>query len=316
MNSEERLFVKGSAGGSFRPRGLLAVGVGLVLCGLLPSPSRASLIWESNVGSALPLSGFLANGVSGAPTPFNGLQIVNLDAQHAFPFLGTTYDSLSIGTSGFIWLNAQQPNTAQCCLLSNAPSALLAFEQGSARIAPGWAALRPDVGGSIDFNQISDANGNRTVITYDNVAADADANHNVTFQVQLFTSGKIIFSYQDFDGNSLGSNAATVLGLTPGGDFSPQIVDFLSVLAGNSLVTNSASLYDFLTVTNGLNLSGNSIVFTPQTVSGVGSSGTSGWLVSAAAAVPEPSSLIPVAATLFLLTLIYQRRTRITKYKV
>jgi len=73
---------------------------------------------------------------------------------------------------------------------------------------------------------------------------------------------------------------------------------------------------DFLTVTNGLNLSGNSIVFTPQTVSGVGSSGTSGWLVSAAAAVPEPSSLIPVAATLFLLTLIYQRRTRITKYKV
>jgi len=289
------------------------LGVGLVLCGLLPSTSRASLIWESNVGSALPLSGFLANGVSGPPSPSNGLQIVNLDVQHALIFEGVTYSSLNIATSGFIWLGSDQ-NTAQCCILGNSMDALTSFKQGPARIAPGWAALRPDLGGQIDFNQISDAGGNRTVITYQNVATDAT--HNVTFQVQLFTNGTIIFSYLNFDGTSLGPNVATVLGLTAGGDFSPDLVDLLNVLAGNPVDTNSASLFDYLSVTKGLNLSGNSIVFTPKTISGVGSGGTNGWLVSAAVAAPEPSSLIPVAATLFFLTFIYKRRTRTTKYKV
>ena len=309
MNSEERLFVKGSAGGSFRPRGLLAVGVGLVLCGLLPSPSRASLIWESNVGSALPLSGFLANGV---PTPSNGLQVVNLDAQHALTFEGNLYTALNIATSGFIWLGSNQ-NTAQCCILGTKTDALTSFEQGAARIAPGWAALRPDLGGSIFFNQISDANGNRTVVTYQDVATDAT--HSVAFQVQLFTSGQIIFSYQHFDGASLTPNLATVIGLTPDGDFSPAMVDFLKILAGTPQDTSAASLFDYLPVT-GLDLSGNSIIFTPQTISGVGSAGTNGWLVSAAVATPEPATFIPVAATLFFLTLIYKKRTRTTKYKV
>jgi hypothetical protein len=298
---------------------VLASTLGLLFCALSPSASRASLIWESNVGSALPLSGFLANGVSGAPTPANGLQIVPLDAQHDFTFEGGTVTSLMVATSGFVWLqfsnNPPQSNTAQCCVLGNMIDAKNFFEQGVARILPGWAALRPDLGGSIDFNQISDANGNRTVVTYQNVATDAT--HTVSFQVQLFTSGQIIFSYLHFDATSLGPNLATVIGLTSGGDFSPLTVDFQNILAGNPLTTGSSSLFDYLAVANGLNLSGNSLIFTPitggTTTPGGGAQALNGWTV-AAATVPEPATFIPAAGTLLLLTFIRIRQKRITKY--
>ena len=71
---------------------------------------------------------------------------------------------------------------------------------------PVWTALRPDAGGTVNVNQITDASGARTDITFNNVATDFNNQHQTSFQVQLFTTGKIIFSYQDLVSSDFQSN--------------------------------------------------------------------------------------------------------------
>lgn len=270
----------------------------LLLSAALPIKSHATLIWESNIGSPL-------NPADFSPNTTNGLQTVNLGSQYAFPFEGTTYNSVSVATSGFLWLGT--PNTAQCCILSNSTAALTAFEQGSARIVPGWADLLLNLGGSVDFNQISDTNGTRSVFTYLNVPNDsanpANPAEQVSFQVQLFTSGQIIFSYMQFDRASLGTNAATVIGLTGEGDFSPDAVDFTQT----PFSTSSASLYDYQTLTSGnFSLTGDSLILTPM---------GNGWQVTSVPAVtPEPSTFLLVAGTFLLFAILRIRQKRITDY--
>jgi hypothetical protein len=264
-------------------------------CVLAPQASRATLIWESNIGNPLP--------GTFSPSNSDGLQSVVLGAAYAFPFEGTNVTSLSVATSGLVWLNTSA-NGSQCCILGNSGAALTAFEQGPARIIPGWAALQPGPAGPVDFNQISDANGTRTVLTFYQVATSPST--NVTFQLQLFTTGEIIFSYLNFSGTSLGPNAATVLGLTSGGDFSPNMFDFTALQPGVPVTVTGASIYDYLP-TSGLNLSGDSFILTPTPA------GTpAGWVVTDAS-TPEPSTLISTAAAILLLAFTRTRRIRITK---
>jgi hypothetical protein len=265
------------------------------LCVIAPQATRATLIWEINIGNPLP-------GVF-LPSASDGLQSVNLGAQYAFPFEGTKITSINVATSGLIWLNTSA-NTSQCCILGNSSAALTAFEQGPARIIPGWAALQPGPAGPVDFNQISDANGTRTVLTYYQVPTSLTT--NVTFQLQLFTTGEIIFSYLQFGGTSLGPNPATVLGLTGGGDFSPNMFDFTALQPGVPATLTGASIYDYLP-TSGLNLSGDSFILTPTPL------GTpAGWVITAAG-TPEPATFIPAGIILLLFAFISTRRIRITK---
>jgi hypothetical protein len=273
----------------------LAPAVLVLLSALLPAASRASLIWDP-VGTALSPGNFIDTNAS------DGLQQVALGAQYAFPFEGTTFQSVYVTTSGFLWLGGF--NGSQCCILGNGqPTTETAFEQGWGRIAPAWADLRPDLGGSVDVNQISDANGTRTDITYLNVPTTnpANANATVSFQVQLFTTGEIVFSYLQFSGASLGSNTATVIGLTPLGG-TPQNVDFTNLQSTGPV----SSVFDYLQTGSGFNLSGDSFIFTP-----VGNTDT--FLLSASS-TPEPSTLIPTAGVVFLFALIFTRRKRISKY--
>ena len=266
---------------------LLLVGV------MLPSAGRASLIWETNIGSAIPAASF-------NPTTANGLATENLTAAYAFPFEGTSYTSVAVASSGFIWLDSSNTNGAQCCGLSSAPAALMEFEQGGPRIIPGWADLQLNLGGSIDFNQISDANGNRSVFTFLNIPTDGTGD-KVTFQVQLFTSGKVIFSYMQFDRTSLGTNQGTVIGLTTGADFSPDIVDFTQLPISSTLT----SMYDYQSLTSGnFSLSGDSFTFTPN------GGNVSGFQVTS---TPEPATFISLAGTFFLFAIIRRRQKRIVK---
>ena len=267
------------------------------LCALLPATSSASLIWAP-VGTALSPANFVDSNAS------DGLQAVNLGAQYAFPFEGTTYQSINVTTSGFIWLGGI--NGSQCCILGSPSAALNDFENNAARIAPVWADLRPDLGGSIDVNQITDASGSRTVITYLNVPTSNPANSNATvsFQVQLFTTGEIIFSYEQFAASVLGSNAAAVIGLTNGvnGPGTMQSVDFTNLTTSGPF----SSPYDYLQASSGFNLSGDSFIFTPF-------ASTDQFLLTSAS--PEPSTLIPIAGAFFFSTVIsFIRQKRNSKY--
>jgi hypothetical protein len=261
----------------------------LTICALMPARSHASLIWDTNIGSALPTAGF-------SPLSSDGWQNVTLPGAYAFPFLGGSYTSLYISTSGFVWLGGQ--NGGQCCALSTPGLAATDFMNGSPRLSAGWAALRPDVSGSVNVAENTDASGSRTVITYSNVATDTTNSHHVTFQMQLFTTGVIVYSYQDFTSAGLGANAATLIGVTRGQALdTPVVVDFtaLPLTIGNSS-------YEILsTSAPGFNLSGDSLVFTPL-------ANGNGFQVTSA--VPEPASFGLAGAAILLLVLRTKRNKK------
>jgi hypothetical protein len=288
MKSEDRM-------SALAARGSMRVGILLLLMAVLPSLSRASLIWDTP-GTAL----------TNFNNPTSGLATVSLGSQYAFAFEGTTYNSIIVSTAGFIWLGGS--NTSQCCVLTSPSAAQSYFNSGSARIAPGWADLLTNLGGAVDFNQVTDSNGSRSVITWSDVPTTSPANGtaDVTFQVQLFTTGQIIFSYQQFNWAALGSNTATVIGVTPGNALPFLPVDFTALLGGSVSIA-SGGIYDYLSssANPGLDLSGQSFILTPTANS-----------VTVASAVPEPSSWLPMTAILGLASFIRIRQLRTTKYKL
>lgn len=274
---------------SWPARADLAWIVLLTCCALLPARSQASLIWDSNIGSALPNGSF-------SPLSSDGSQNVTIPNAYAFPFLGSSYTSLYISTSGFVWLGGQ--NGGQCCVLSTPSVAVSDFENGSPRLSGGWAALRPDVSGTVNVAENTDASGSRTVITYSNVATDATNLHHVTFQMQLFTTGVIVYSFQDFTSGGLGANAATLIGVTRGQALdTPVAVDFTSLP-----LTIGYSSYDILSTSSpGFNLSGDSLVFTPL-------ANGSGFQVTSAS-TPEPGTFGLAGAAILLLVFRAKRLT-------
>jgi hypothetical protein len=311
MNSEVLLSVPGFRQRAITRKGVLQWIALSIFLGVLTPASQASFIWESNVGSPLLTSAF-------APTSSDGIQPKSLNPPYTFPFEGTPYTSINIYTSGFIYLGTDS-SLGQCCVLGAPSTAMTLFEQGPARVAPGWATLRPDLGGEVDFNQITDAGGSRTVITYSNVPTDpSNLSKRVTFQVQLFSTGEMAFSYQQFDWNSLGLSQGTVLGLTPAGaGMTTQTVDFTALTPGVPTFFSGQSLYDYLTNIGSpgcksgpscLSLSGESFDFVP-------SANGSGWTVTAALApaVPEPSTFIPGFGAILLFSFVRFRQKRITK---
>ena len=288
MNSEGRLSVL-VAGGRIRTWAVL-----ILLAAAFSPVCHAGFYWDTP-GTAL----------TNFNNPSSGLDTVNLGAAYAFQFEGVTYNSIIVSTAGFIWLGGS--NTNQCCVLTDPVSAGNYFNSGAARIAPGWADLLTNLGGSVDFNQITDASGARSVITWQNVptTSPANASAEVTFQLQLFTSGQIIFSYQSFNWADLGSNTATVVGVTPGGAAPYLPVDFTTL--GGSMSIPSGGIYDYLSssANPAMDFSGQSFILNPTADS-----------VTVTSSVPEPSTMIPVAGFLLLASSIRSRKLRSTKNKL
>jgi hypothetical protein len=265
-----------------------------LLCALIAPLSHASLIWDNNFGTQLVTANFL-DQPGGSSNPSDGLQTVQLDPQYKFTFQGSTYDSIIVTTSGFVWLGAS--NQAQCCDVGNFGDTITNFIDGPPRIAPGWADLRPDAGGGIYVNEITDSLGSRTDVTWANVATDPNDLGNVTFQLQIYTNGEIIFSYLNFDSASLGPNLATMIGLTPLFG-SPQPLDFNNLPQFSS----SGSVYDYLVTGGaGFNLNNHSIVFTPNGLD---------WTLSSTVVTPEPATFLPAGGIIFLIAYSHNKRKR------
>ncbi len=289
-------------------RAVLAWLVLVFLCVLWAPASRASLIWNSDLGTQLPDSGFTFDSSPTDPT-LGGLQSETLD--FSVPFDGSSYSAVNIATSGFLWLGTLT-NGAQCCD-EGGTDMLDLFQNGPPRIAAGWYDLRPDLGGAIYFNDIYNPSGtSEAVITYVNVPSNANGTDTATFQMQLFSTGVIIFSYMQFNPTSLGPDLGALIGVTSGEGAPDAATDLSSVLAAQIYSTCSpgptcvGGVYDYFQPGDNLTLTGQSIIFTPQ--------GANGFQVAIQGA-PEPATFLPAAAFFFLLAANrLRRKRRFTEY--
>jgi hypothetical protein len=124
-----------------------------------------------------------------------------------FPFYGTYYDTIYIGTNGYITFN----NGDTTARLSPA-----ALASDLPRIAPLWADLEVVDAGEIYYKRFAD----RHLITWSGVGQPAYEGLS-TFQVVLYDDGRIGFSYRKVKAQ------AALVGISPGGfDGEPRPIDF------------------------------------------------------------------------------------------
>jgi hypothetical protein len=166
--------------------------------------SPSDLEFDGDFGSRL-FSFFGADGklIGDADNGYRDISIPNAQ----FPFFGAFYDTLYVGTNGYITFT-QGDTTARI-----SPSAL-ATELP--RIAPLWADLDVTDSGGIYYNRLSD----RHVITW-NRAAQPLYSGISTFQAVLYDDGRIAFVYGKVKAQ------AALVGISPGHyEAGPQPVDY------------------------------------------------------------------------------------------
>ena len=130
-----------------------------------------------------------------------------LDAQ--FPFFGVSYDTIFIGTNGYITFTEGD---------TNARLSASALATAVPRIAPLWADLDASEQGDIYYNRLD----GRHIITW-NAVAQASYSGNSTFQAVLYDDGRIAFVYKTVKARS------SLIGLSPGSaDQDAQPVDLSS----------------------------------------------------------------------------------------
>lgn len=124
-----------------------------------------------------------------------------------FPFFGTYYDTIYIGTNGYITFN----NGDTTARLSPA-----ALASDLPRIAPLWADLEVVDAGEIYYKRFAD----RHLVTWSGVGQPAYDGLS-TFQVALYDDGRFAFVYKKVKAQ------AALVGISPGGfDGEPQAIDF------------------------------------------------------------------------------------------
>jgi hypothetical protein len=139
--------------------------------------TRETMSFEKDEGFAL---GYFL-GIDGSPDgEDNGYR--ELELQRPFPFFGSTYDRIFVGTNGYITFNGSD---------TTARPSVAALSTHLPRIAPLWADLDVGDGGSIRFNALPD----KTVITWRNVPQAVFSGVS-TFQTVLYEDGRIAFIYK------------------------------------------------------------------------------------------------------------------------
>ncbi|HKP84597.1 MAG TPA: hypothetical protein VJZ26_00790 [Blastocatellia bacterium] len=122
-----------------------------------------------------------------------------------FPFYGVEYDTVFIGTNGYVTFGQGDAN-------ARASASALATELP--RIAPLWADLDATNEGDIYYNRLE----GRHIITWKAVP-QADAGGANTFQAVLYDDGRIAFVYKKVKART------SLVGISPGGGLDPQAVD-------------------------------------------------------------------------------------------
>jgi PEP-CTERM motif len=223
-------------------------------------------IWETNVGGAVAFSDI--NG----PNADDGTVVINFG--FAFPFLGNTYTSGRLSSNGFLWLN---PANTDAQFDGN----VSAFLAGDPRIAGGWNDLNSGAAGSVNFNTFG---GNRAVITFQDVP-EFSTTTPYTFQMQLLSTGRIVFGYNLFPTPAQFDNI--LIGVTPGNN--PADPGSSDLLNGTPFISSGGTVYQFIASAGigPLALStfeGSNVIFDPN------GSGFNVTTQTAAAATPEPGT--------------------------
>lgn len=165
--------------------------------------ARADIAFETDRGSKL--RDFL--GADGKPgTANNGYREVSITGA-AFPFYGVAYDTMYIGTNGY--LTFVQGDTS-----ARISAASLASEMP--RIAPLWADLDVSQAGSVYYNRLE----GRHLITWD-AAPEVVYGGKSTFQAVLYDDGRIAFVYKKVKARS------SLAGISPGNsELDPEPIHF------------------------------------------------------------------------------------------
>jgi hypothetical protein len=136
----------------------------------------------------------------------DGYRAVQL-AGAPFPFYGISYDTIYVGTNGYITFTRGDTafRLSTTVLAGNLP-----------RIAPLWADLEVINSGSIFYNRLD----GHHLITWEGAGQPSYAGLS-TFQASLYDDGRIAFAYRKVKAH------AALAGISPGGSAAePQPVDF------------------------------------------------------------------------------------------
>ncbi len=188
-------------------------------------------IWEANFGPAL-----------GALTGEDDEE-VSVSLSFGFPFEGTTYNTVYVGTNGDIQLGSLGDDGEIDY------DHWEYMEEFVADSAPSIAGLNTDLDltttGTVHFNDL----GDRAVFTWNEVGTNEDETALSTFQIQIYANGNIVLAYNGIlDG--AGEDYLTSLdegivvgisdGLWPDNGTEPGLTD----LSGGTIVSASANIYD------------------------------------------------------------------------
>jgi len=126
-----------------------------------------------------------------------------------FPFYGVYYDTIFIGTNGYITFGQGDTN-------ARLSAAALATELP--RIAPLWADLDATDGGDIYYNRLD----GRHIITW-NAVSETSHSGKSTFQAVLYDDGRIAFVYKKV------KTSSSLIGISPGNsELDPQAINLSS----------------------------------------------------------------------------------------
>jgi hypothetical protein len=124
-----------------------------------------------------------------------------------FPFFGVSYDTIFIGTNGYITFNLGDSTSRL------SPSILA---ESLPRIAPLWADLEVVTSGNIYYNRLD----GHHLVTWEGAAQPAYGGIS-TFQAVLYDDGRIAFAYRKVKAQ------AALTGISPGDSVAePQPIDF------------------------------------------------------------------------------------------
>lgn len=180
---------------------------------LAAAPALAQpAIWESNFGPA----------IASLTTEDDATDSVNLS--FSFPYDGTGYTTVYVGTNGCIQLGSLgTDNDIDYDHWSY-------FEEFYNDAAPEICPINTDwdltTNGTIHFNDF----GNRAVFTWNEVGTNENNTALASFQVQIESSGRIVFGYNgildDPTGDLLGDlDQGIVVGITSSNGFDPGPTD-------------------------------------------------------------------------------------------
>ena len=113
-----------------------------------------------------------------------------------FPFYGSNFTQIKVGTNGFLTLQTSETSTR----LSN--YALPSTNGAPFMLAPFWDDLHLRTG-NVKYQNT----GTAFIIQYTNVEKYSPSGNPITFQVQLYPNGKILYMYQTMAGTL---NSATI----------------------------------------------------------------------------------------------------------